>query len=212
MKTVLCYGDSNTWGAAPMANLTDDNRLPYRQRWLSVMEACLGSDWRVIAEGLPGRTTVLDDPVGGNDLSGLRHLPVSLKSHQPFEILILMLGTNDLKSRLSLDAEDIASGIGLLIQTVRTAHSSNKSPVVLVVCPPPIIETGVLSSRYAGGASKSLNWAKPMEAAAAAANAAFVDAGSIISVSPIDGIHFDVPAHKTLGEHLADFIIRNLSV
>lgn len=100
MKTALCYGDSNTWGCVPMGSLSDDARHEEARRWPNVMQKALGADWRAIAEGLPGRTTVHDDPVEGGHLSGLAYLRPCLESHRPLDVVLLMLGTNDFKTAL----------------------------------------------------------------------------------------------------------------
>ena len=57
MKTVLCYGDSLTWGY----NAENLSRHALADRWPSVLQAALGSGVKVIAEGLNGRTTAFDD-------------------------------------------------------------------------------------------------------------------------------------------------------
>ena len=106
MAVILCYGDSNTHGTPPMANLGVQDRHSPGQRWPDVMAAALGPDHRVIDEGLPGRTTVHDDPVEGGMRNGLTVLPAVLHSHRPVDLLVLMLGTNDLKHRFSVTGFD----------------------------------------------------------------------------------------------------------
>lgn len=92
MKTILCYGDSNTWGFIPSIGA----RYPFETRWPGVMQAALGKEYRVIEAGLSGRTTVWDDPcdiyMNGRDM-----LEPTLRTHAPLDLVILMLGTNDLK-------------------------------------------------------------------------------------------------------------------
>ena len=102
MKTVLAYGDSNTWGAATVAR--PDDRYAYEERWPGVMAATLGGGWRVIEEGLPGRTTVHDDPVEGAYMNGKTYLMPCLRSHRPLDVVAIMLGSNDLKARFAVPA------------------------------------------------------------------------------------------------------------
>jgi lysophospholipase L1-like esterase len=152
-RTVLCYGDSNTHGSLPMETLDDLRRLGPAERWPGVMAAVLGPSWRVVEEGLPGRTTVHPDPIEGEHKNGLGALPVALESHVPLDLVVLMLGTNDLKARFSLVAEDIAASVDRLVATILAspAGSAGAAPKVLVVAPPPILERGCLGPMYTGG-------------------------------------------------------------
>src|SRR5271154_2317577 len=120
MKRVLCYGDSNTWGTAPMKNMDDVRRHEPHVRWPGAMVAALGSDWTLVEEGLGGRTTVHDDPIEGIYKNGKTYLQPCLESHWPLDAIALMLGTNDLKPKFSLSANDIASGIGALLFTIKS--------------------------------------------------------------------------------------------
>src|SRR6187401_3541591 len=97
MKTVLCFGDSNTWGFVP-ESITAPHAMRHAPdlRWTGVLARELGAGYRVIEEGLSGRTTVHEDPIMGNR-NGSLHLPSCLESHSPIDVVMLMLGTNDLK-------------------------------------------------------------------------------------------------------------------
>jgi lysophospholipase L1-like esterase len=107
MKVILCYGDSNTWGYDPHTQ----ERFSSRVRWTGVLARQLGEEYHMIEEGLSGRTTVWDDPVEGLHKNGKNYLLPCLESHQPIDLVILMLGTNDLKMRFSVPAADIGRGI-----------------------------------------------------------------------------------------------------
>lgn len=99
MKTILCYGDSNTWGFEPVTR----NRYGRTERWTGILRQELGLDYDVIEEGLNGRTTVWDDPIEGHKNGKEQIIPI-LKSHQPLDLVTIMLGTNDLKRRFGLGA------------------------------------------------------------------------------------------------------------
>ncbi len=58
MKSILCYGDSLTYGANPVPG---GARHAFEDRWPGALEAKLGGKVRVFPEGLGGRTTVFDD-------------------------------------------------------------------------------------------------------------------------------------------------------
>ena len=114
-RTVLCFGDSNTWGFEPGTQA----RYPRDARWPGVLAAALGAGWHVVEAGLNGRTTVFDDPLG--DKNGLRHLGPVLESAAPVDLVVVMLGTNDLKTRFGASAYEIAEGAGRIADAVRAS-------------------------------------------------------------------------------------------
>ena len=204
-KTILAYGDSNTHGTMPMVTLEDTGRFGPAERWPGVCAEALGAGFRVIEEGLPGRTTVHADPIEGAYKNGLAVLPAILETHRPIDLVVLMLGTNDLKQRFSLPAGDIGRSMGLLVQTVlqSTAGPANGRPRILVVAPMPVEEVGCLAEMFTGGAAKSRGVAGAYAGVAALHGTDFLDAGEVIAVSPLDGIHFDAAAHAALGKAIA---------
>jgi lysophospholipase L1-like esterase len=208
-RSVLLYGDSNTHGTLPLAHLDDRRRLPRNHRWPGVLAAALPG-WHVIEEGLPGRTTVHDDPIEGDHRNGLSVLPAILESHRPLDLVVLKLGTNDLKPRFAAGAMDIALSIGRLIRAVAApaCGPGNGAPAILVICPPPILETGCLAQMFAGGAAKSQALPPLLAAECARHGAAFLDAGRHIAADPLDGIHYTAAAHATLGAAVAAEIRR----
>lgn len=139
MKTIVCYGDSNTWG---LDRHNPNRRLALDERWSGQMAQVLGPDYFVVEQGQPSRTAVLDDPVDvwGADSckSGRATLASCLKSQAPIDLLILMLGTNDLKNRFSLQPDEIALGLAALIQIARSlgVGPAGGDPKVLVIVPP----------------------------------------------------------------------------
>ena len=198
-RTLLIYGDSNTHGTPPMPHLDFVDRHGPADRWPGVMAQAL-SDWTVIAEGLPGRSTVHDDPLEGAHKNGLTVLPAILESHTPLDLVIVKLGTNDLKARFNLPAQDIAFGAGKLIECIRRLVPA---AAVLLIAPPPIVETGCLAEMFGGGAAKSARFASLMADEARRQGAALLDAGAHIAVAPVDGIHYDIAAHHILGRAVA---------
>ena len=121
MKTILCFGDSNTHGTMPMASLVDSRRFPLEARWPTLMAKELGPDYHIIAEGHPGRTTVHPDPIEGEHKSAMGVLLALLESHAPLDLVLIMLGTNDLKARFSVSAFEIAEGTARLASIVATS-------------------------------------------------------------------------------------------
>ena len=204
-RTILCYGDSNTHGTVPMPDSFSRDRFGRSERWPGVMQAALGNEWMVVEEGLPGRTTVHDDPLEGAHKNGLAHLKACLESHRPIDALIIMLGTNDLKMRFSLPPVDIARGIRVLCETALACEAGPNSaaPKLLVIAPVPITEAGCLAETFGGGADKSQRLAPLYRAEAERLGAAFLDAGTIARTSPVDGVHLDIDQHRRMGVSVA---------
>ena len=209
-RTVLCFGDSNTHGTLAMADLDDGRRLARDERWPGVLASVLSPGWHVTEEGHPGRTTVHDDPIEGAWKNGIAVLPALLESHAPLDLVVVKLGTNDLKARFSVTAGDIALSLGKIAQLIRASQAGpgGGDPPILVVAPPPILEVGTLAAMFAGGAAKSLDLADAIMAEAERQGAAFFDAGSVIAVDPLDGIHYDAKTHLALGHAIAAEIRR----
>lgn len=207
LKTILCYGDSNTFGTATRPG--DDERYEPNERWPGVLQKRLGKDWTVIAEGLPGRTTVHADPIEGRFLDGSAYLLPCLRSHRPLDAIAIMLGTNDLKTRFGVPAVDVANGVGMLLSIVRKSDSGPRGsiPKMLVICPPPILERfgerPEFETMFEGGYEKSLDLASHYKAVAREYGAAFLNAGDVIKSSAFDGIHLDKSAQAALGRAVA---------
>ncbi|MGL4239280.1 SGNH/GDSL hydrolase family protein [Tabrizicola sp.] len=204
MRTLLLFGDSNTHGTMPMPDLGAVGRFSREERWAGRLARLL-PDWEVIAEGHPGRTTLHDDPIEGAHRNGLTVLPSLLESHRPVDVVLLMLGTNDLKERFSVNAVDIALSLERLVRVIQASGAGPKggAPGVLLVAPPPIEEVESLGAIFAGGAAKSRTLGAEIAAVAARLKVPFLDAGTLVKVSPIDGIHYDAEANPVLAEAFA---------
>lgn len=201
---LACFGDSNTYGSAPMSHLTDIRRRGPDQRWPGILANDLGPGWHVVEEGLPGRTTVHDDPIEGAHLNGLAAVPIIVGSHSPIDVLVLALGVNDFKTRFAVTPHDIAASIGALVASIRSwsAAPGRKIPAILVVAPPPILEAGCLAGMYAGGRAKSEALSPILRQTAADLGTEFLDAGEHITSSELDGIHFDIEQHRILAAEI----------
>ena len=140
-----------------METLEDMGRFGPAERWPGVLAAELGAGWLVREEGLPGRTTVHPDPISGVHKNGLAVLPAILESHRPIDVVVLMLGTNDLKHRFQVPVVEIADSV----EPARPRHPPQllpapamAQPAVLLVAPPPILEAGCLAEIFEGGADQ----------------------------------------------------------
>jgi lysophospholipase L1-like esterase len=200
MKTILCFGDSNTYGYDPLTR----QRLDRDTRWPGALRNTLGQGYDVIEEGLGGRTTVWDDPLEGSK-NGRTYLIPCLASHAPLDLVIIMLGTNDLKKRFSLSAYDIAEGVRLLVSVALTSGAGphSRAPQVLLVAPPPTTTLSDFAEMFEGAEEKSRKFAAYYARVARESGCYFLDAGSVIVSSPLDGIHFEAAQHVELGKAVA---------
>ncbi|WP_209017523.1 SGNH/GDSL hydrolase family protein [Roseibium aggregatum] len=201
--TVVCFGDSLTWGFDPV----DRSRYGHDVRWTRLLQKELGEAFYVIEEGLNGRTTVFEDPVKG-DKNGLQHLATVRKTHMPIDILIVMLGTNDLQTRFSMNAETIATAMGRLLDFARrpTDDVEGRAPKVLLMAPPPLgaLEGTPFAELFPKTAvEESKKLADCYRLKAAEYGAAFFDTGTVISASPVDAIHFDPELQAGLAKAIA---------
>ncbi|HYO08822.1 MAG TPA: SGNH/GDSL hydrolase family protein [Tepidisphaeraceae bacterium] len=206
MKTILCYGDSNTHGTNP----ADWSRFDLHTRWPGVLRRELGADYWVIEEGCGGRTTVWDDPVEDQlqgSKNGAAYLRPCLHSHQPLDLVVILLGTNDLKARFGAGAEDIARGAGALVDLVRqsTAGPGGRAPRVLLLAPPPVAPLAgtPFSDMLAGAEEKSARFGQFFRQVAAERDCPLLDLAEVIVSSPTEGVHFDAPEHAKLARAVA---------
>jgi lysophospholipase L1-like esterase len=200
VKSVLCYGDSNTWGYEPASG----ERFPEDVRWPGVLARELGSEFRVIEEGLNARTTVRDDPVEEYK-NGKDYLRPCLESHRPLDLVIVALGVNDLKARFFASASDAADGAGILVAIAQRsgAGPGGNPPAVLLVAPPSVGRLTELAEMFAGAEEKSKGFARQYRRVAEKYGCELLDAGELVRSSDLDGIHLEVDEHCKLGEAVA---------
>ncbi len=206
MKTILCFGDSNTWGCVPLTSLENIPRYGQDVRWGSVLRTRLGEGYWVIEEGLNGRTTVWADPVEGEYKSGKTYLTACLESHAPLDLVVILLGTNDLKHRFGLSAWDIAASAGVLVDIVQSSAfgPGGSAPRVLLICPPPVSKLTLFASLFEGAPEKSQQLAGCYGDIAAEHHCDFLDAGQHVVSSDVDGIHLEPDQQQKLGQVVAD--------
>jgi lysophospholipase L1-like esterase len=200
MKTILCYGDSNTWGYDPASQ----DRFARDERWPGVLRQELGEEYLVIEEGLGGRTTVWDDPIEGYK-NGKEYLIPCLETHRPLDLVVIMLGTNDLKKRFSVSAFDIANGVGVLVDVVHKSASGPNGgvPKVLLLAPPPVARLTEFAEMFEGSEAKSRKFSEHYRRIAQEQGCELLDTAQVIVSSDLDGIHFEKSEHQKLGRAVA---------
>ena len=210
MINVLCYGDSNTYGYNPL----NGKRFSTNERWTGRLQSMLGRNYKIIEEGLNGRTTILDDPMGENR-NGEQYFDVDLKSNYPVDLVVIMLGSNDLKKRFNMPAADIADGAGKIVdKAINYSKEKNEdhNPCKVLLVAPIHIGKDIEESPYAdsfGGniaREKSLQFSKCYEKVAKDHGAYFMDAGFYVNPSHEDSLHLDKEGHRILAYAFKDKI------
>lgn len=203
-KRILCFGDSNTWGAIGGTTLRFDDE----QRWTGVMQRELGEGYTVINEGYNGRTTTRTDEVEGR-LSGIEYFRPCLDSQSPLDLVVLMLGTNDLKVRFGVGAQSIANNsLRQYLDALAITPMMGDRPQLLLVSPihiDPSYKDNALFADMFGefGVERSQALAAAYREFAEAEGIAFLDAAAYASACVEDGIHITLEGHQRLGVAIA---------
>jgi len=216
MKSILCYGDSLTWGSSPIIG---GPRHAFEDRWPSTLERGLNGAARCIAEGLGGRTTVHDDWYANADRNGARILPTLLSSHGPLDMVIIMLGTNDIKPFHGRTALEASWGMRRLVQIVR-GHSAGDGwpmPQMILVAPPQTVMANahpemMLHFGKDAHLEASAGFAEMYKRRAQEEGIGFFDAGSVAKTSVADGIHLDAANTRANGEGLVPLVKQMLGL
>ena len=216
-KTILCYGNSNTWGYVPRkandANLPIE-RYKKNERWSGILQSSLGNDFEVVEEGLNSRTTNINYKYPP-DRNGKTYLPPCLYSHAPIELVILSLGANDLKPEFNRSAADICAGLSELIEIIQSSNygrGMQQAPRILILSQPiPLpISTNFIDkseSTIFADITKKAKALIPLYANLAKEKGCFfLDVAREIDVSNIDGMHLDKESHKKLAQLITEKI------
>ena len=203
-KRILCFGDSNTWGYCG----ADGSRYDDDVRWTGRLQAMLGSGYTVIEEGQNGRTTVRDDAYE-NRLAGITYLWPCMETHHPFDLLVIMLGTNDTKCYFGAQPKSIAEGAGRLAEMARKSDFGieGKPPRVLLVSPIRIAYSDTFAYNFGQqAAEKSKGFADAYREIADRFGCDFMDAARFADPCPEDGVHLDAEGHEKLARAMYEKI------
>lgn len=211
-KHIVCFGDSNTHGYCADPNDCADHgdRFNEEERWTCRLQAQLGSGYHVLEEGLSGRTSVFPDPLH-ESMAGLDVIYSVLMSHEPVDLLIIMLGTNDTKARLGANAACISIGMERLIQKAQSVPAwRNGKPNILVICPPHIGE-GMYTNPCGipmgeGCPEKSRELSTWLEPAARRLGCAYLDAEGLAEFNQVDYMHLTRAGHAALADKLTELV------
>ena len=209
MKTIVCFGDSNTHGYRS----EDQGRFPLSERWPGILQELLGPEYDVKEEGLSGRTFAFDDPLF-EGLNGRRAIEPVLYTHEPVDLLIVMLGTNDTKERFSLTATNIARSLEFFLEKATCGRAkaafTNAVPNLLVIAPPPIGEgykhTDCAEDMGKDCDVKSARVGGYLKEVCERLGIPFMDAAQIpgVQMNTVDYMHLTKDAHRALAEAVAE--------
>jgi lysophospholipase L1-like esterase len=212
MKSILAFGDSLTWGFEGGTF----KRHAFDVRWPNVLAAGLGHKVHVIEEGMNGRTTVFPDPTCDAERNGAVALPMLLTTHQPLDLVIIMLGTNDIKYANRCRAFDAAMGIERLIGMVKS-HAYNADfaiPKILIMAPPSLVPTRNewFNDLWGHALAESKLFARHYARVAEEQGVHFFDAGSVAKADETDGGHLDAANTIAIGKALVPEVKKILSL
>ena len=207
-KTIVCFGDSNTHGYCSLT----DGRYDEETRWPCLLQQLAGEAYSIREEGLSGRTTCFEDPLF-EGLSGLSMINPILMTHEPVDLLIVMLGTNDSKIRFHATPANIGQGLERLIEKVIATPRAfrNQKPNILIITPPPIDpryrETPVYDTMGPDCDQKTAALAPYFEEVARLHGCRYLDAGATgISMGESDWMHLRPEGHRQLAELIASLL------
>lgn len=211
-KRILCFGDSLTWGYDPEKRI----RFPEEYRWPMVMEKILGDGYQVIEEGQNGRTIALEDPAEG-EKNGLTYLLPCLESHTPFELLIILLGSNDCKRKFMYAGIEIAGEMQRFLEKALSYnHFRCQDHFQILLVAPPLISDAIKDSWLGENfgydfavelSGKIAGWYRELSDIY---HVHFLDAAGYVKASDVDGCHLDAEGQVRLGEIIARYVKENI--
>ncbi len=221
---ILAYGDSNTWGWIASTDGIPTQRLSPSERWTGQLAERHGGAVVIIENGLNLRTTDLDDPVGGGgqlasrDYNGAAALPGLLAANAPLDHVIIALGQNDLQAQYNRSPNEIAAGIGSLVDTVRRSAgeigTTYPAPDVIVLAPIPLGPDlhPDFTEGWRGAQAKSQGLAAAIQREGARAGFTVIDVSAETGpIEGIDGLHFSVRQHSVIADNLATYFAQALA-
>ncbi len=201
---ILCYGDSNTWGYISGSN---HQRYGIGERWTSILAQLLGDDFEIIEEGLNSRTLISDDTrVGKEGRNGYEYLIPCLDTHDPIDLVILMLGTNELKAVYDKTADEIGEMLEeYFVKTIlnRKSQCRDSYPKLLIVTPPLVKEETEFckaDNKYVGASGRSAELDNIYKDIAERNDCYFLS--NVGLETGVDGVHLSKESHRRLAEML----------
>ena len=179
---ILCFGDSKTYGYDPRGYLGD--RYSADDRWVDLISAQTGHE-------------LINAGVNGQEIPRNPYCLRLLAQQQDVDILLVMLGTNDLQQGAS--AKEAAVRMEAFLNTLRP-HCGK----VLLVAPPPMkrgawVPTDAL-------VDESIRLADEYRLVAERLNIPFLDTRHWNIDLAYDGVHFTEAGHHGFARHLTEYL------
>jgi lysophospholipase L1-like esterase len=207
-KRILCFGDSLTWGYIP-GSYPEIKRFGPKERCPGILQDLLGDEYEVIEEGMHGRTIDLDDPKAKENKNrlgrnGLEYLTPCLKTHQPIDVIIVILGTNDLKGRYKKHAQDMVNSYEKIINMINDLkyEVQDKPPKIILI--PPVNIDYIKAEKFRGYRENTLKIVDEvfdLLKKAELENTEILDLRDKVKTG-IDGLHLDAFSQKKVAEIL----------
>lgn len=207
-KRILCFGDSNTWG---YVSGTKHQRYPANIRWTGVLQNLLGNEYEIIEEGLNSRGILKGDDRPGKECRvAMDYILPCLDSHDPLDYVLIMLGSNELKSELNLSTKEIGENLKLLIQTIQNRPSQFRDikPEIIIIVPPVLNENTEYSqnnNKYVGAYEKSIEFKSVYSEIAKEFDLKIVDVQDQMMVG-VDGAHITEESHSILAKAIFNML------
>lgn len=210
MKKIICFGDSNTYGYNPATG----GRFDENTRWPKVLQKLLGEDYEIFEEGQNGRNISDPDPWEGGTKCGMDYVLPMIETRHPADLLIIMLGTNDLKLKFHLPPADIAGSLQLMLSKIKAYcrdYINCPDMKILIVSPLALSEPFEESyfAPFFGGSdvvARSKELPKWYELVADQYGCYFLNATEKISAGSVDHLHLDEAGHRAMAELMKDKI------
>ncbi len=204
MKNILCYGDSNTYGYDPKTG----ERYDENTRWTALLQKFLINEWNVIEEGCNNRTAIFDNECGVEQ-TGARYLPTCLAKYTDIDTILISLGANDLQKFFDHSDENIKKGMSDLIKIVREYDRRMR---IIIVAPPKLslaVLTGNFSNQFdEHSIRQSLKMKQLYTQISLEEFCETLSLDDVVKVSEVDGLHFDIDAHKKIAVYFTEYLMR----
>lgn len=215
-RNILVYGDSNSYGFISHSmdyQTARYKRYSFEQTWAGVLQSKLGQNTHVILEGLCGRTVNVDDP-DRPEVNGLKHFLPTILSHNPLDLIIIMLGTNDTKYLYHATPQSITDSLREMTKLAqkRAYNLNGLAPEIMIIAPPQFadkLEPEIEEDIFKGARQKLLGLPALYKSLCEEEGYMFLDASRLVPGPKTDGVHLDETAHSDLGQLVYDEIRQN---
>ena len=197
-KRILCFGDSNTWGYTPITG----ERYPKGVRWTSLLGEYTGAE--IIEEGLNGRTSAFEDPLLPH-AKGIDYIDACVASALPCDLLVVMLGTNDMKKYVCNCVDASAKAVAMICNRAKLIAPDLKvlmvSPIVIGNWRPQLGEMLQLDMQ---SIENSYRFHEFFKQQAELNGFYYLDAAQFAEPSKEDAVHMTPENHQKLARAIAD--------